>query len=310
MFFARIARALIALALIGFVAIPARSAQLPPAPTPSETFDVGSLHVQRYGSGTKTLVLIPGLTCGTWEWYGTIAHFAPNYTIYSLTLPGFDGRPSAAPPLFDRFAADFWTLLDQRKIDKPIVIGHSLGGTLSFLVGEQHADRLRGIVAVDGLPIFPMVAQLSDTARASAASNAASSAASSTPAQTLAYEKNFMHTIGIIDAQLGDQAAALAATADAKMEAQWLEEDLNHDLRSNLAKIAVPLIEIMPYNAPDRTQPPLNYTQAQTEQFYASLIAGAPQARVVAIAPSRHFAMLDQPDKFYAIVEGFIASLK
>lgn len=64
----------------------------------------------------------------------------------------------------------------------------------------------------------------------------------------------------------------------------------------------------MPYNPVD-AKPPMNYTQEQTLAFYQSLIAGAPKGSVVAISPSRHFAMLDQPDAFYAAVTQFLASL-
>jgi len=66
----------------------------------------------------------------------------------------------------------------------------------------------------------------------------------------------------------------------------------------------------MPYYAPDHTHPPLQYTQAETLAFYQSLLAGAPQAKVVPIPDARHFAMLDQPAAFYAAVEKFVASLK
>ncbi len=91
------------------------------------------------------MILIPGLASGPWSWYGTIAHFQPQYTIYSLTLPGFDGRPATTKtPLFDTFASDFTALLDQRKIDKPIVMGHSLGGTLAIMLGEQDAESAQG----------------------------------------------------------------------------------------------------------------------------------------------------------------------
>jgi len=287
------------------------AAPLAPAPTTAESFDVGTLHIDRYGTAKPAMILIPGLGSGPWSWYGTIAHFEPQYTIYALTLPGFDGRPATTKtPLFATFESDFNALLDQRKIERPIVMGHSLGGTLAIMLGEQIPNRLKAIIAVDGLPIYPPVASATPDERKAAAAQAAAPIASSDAATALAYEKRFMSTFGTIDPALVDPTATLEAKSDPKAVAAWFQEDIATDLRPDLSKIAIPLLEIMPYYGPDHTHPPLQYTQAQTLAFYQSLLAGAPHADVVAIPDARHFAMLDQPAAFCAAVEKFTASLK
>lgn len=292
-------------------AMPASAAPLPPAPAVAESFNVGTLHVDRYGTAKQAMVLIPGLGSGPWSWYGTIAHFEPQYTVYALTLPGFDGLPpTAKTPLFATFTSDFSALLDQRKIDKPIVMGHSLGGTLAIMLGEQQASRLKAIIAVDGLPVYPLTANMTPEQRKAAGAQVAAPIASADPATGLAYEKRFMSTFGTNDPALVDPTAALEAKSDAKAVAAWFQEDITSDLRPDLAKITIPLLELMPYYAPDHTQPPLKYTQAETLAFYQSLLTGAPQAQVVPIPDARHFAMLDQPAAFYAAVEKFVASLK
>jgi pimeloyl-ACP methyl ester carboxylesterase len=51
------------------------------------------------------------------------------------------------------------------------------------------------------------------------------------------------------------------------------------------------------------------FTQDQGVAFYRSLLIGAPHATVVSIGPSKHFVMLDQPDKFYAAVQQFLDGL-
>jgi pimeloyl-ACP methyl ester carboxylesterase len=143
---------------------PAAASPFGTAPVKVDSFNAGTLHVDTYGHGPKNIVLIPGLASGPWAWFGTIDYLTAGdgvdkYTIYALTLPGFDGLPATKKtPLFDTFSSDFWALLDAKKIAKPVVIGHSLGGTLAISLAEQHPERLAGIVAVDGLPVFPMLA--------------------------------------------------------------------------------------------------------------------------------------------------------
>lgn len=279
--------------------------QLPSAAAPSEGFDVGTLHVERYGNGATPLILVPGLASGAWEWRGTVAQFAANHTVYVLTLPGFDGRPaSTQAPLFAGFARDFWTLLDTRKIDRPVVIGHSLGGTLAIALAETHPERLRGIVAVDGLPVFPTAAGMTPEQRATAAKTLSASVAAESQADFAAYEVRYMQQVGTLDAQLAPQLGELAARSDRGAVAAWIAEDLTTDLRPQLGHITIPFVEMMPYASPSP------YTQAQTQAFYESLVAGAPHVRVVPIAPSRHFAMLDQPAAFNAEITRFLDAVK
>jgi len=307
----RLSRSLCA-AAVGFALCilnvrPIVAAPFSPAPNPTESFDAGTLHADKFGSGAQVLVLIPGLASGAWVWYDTIARFSPSYTVYVITLPGFDGRPAAdEKPVFTTFARDFWAMLAAHKIEKPVVIGHSLGGTLAIALAEEHPDRLSGIVAADGLPVFPMVASASPEQRKAMATQMANTIASQSKADELAAQKNYMSTIGTNKPELVESAAALLAKSDPKAIAAWMQEDLTNDLRSDLGKITIPFLEIMPYD-PKQGSP---YTQVQTLAFYKSLVAGAPQATVVAVIPAFHFVMLDQPEAFYKAVTQFLSAMK
>jgi pimeloyl-ACP methyl ester carboxylesterase len=297
-------------ALMAFASIAAAgAAPFSPAPTPAESFEVGTLHVDKFGSGAQALVLIPGLGGGPWVWYDTIAKFSPNHTLYVITLPGFDGRPAAEEKsLFAAFRRDFWAMLEAKKIQNPVVIGHSLGGTLAIALAEEHPERLAGIVAADGLPVFPMLANATAAQRQAMAGQMAGTFAAFSPEELLAAQKRYMNTIGTNKPELVEPVARLQARSDPKAMAEWMREDLSDDLRSDLGKITIPLLEIMPYDPGDGKQPPM-YTREQTLDFYKSLVAGAPKASVVAIAPARHFVMLDQPEAFYQAVTRFLDSL-
>ncbi|MEO7040588.1 MAG: alpha/beta hydrolase, partial [Candidatus Elarobacter sp.] len=173
---------------------------------------------------------------------------------------------------------------------------------------QQHPERLRGIIAVDGLPIFPGMERATAEQRTAAAEQAAGPIAKTTHAQLLDYEKGYMRTAGgVLDPELADQAAALEAKSDPAAIAEWLREDLNSDLRPDLSKISVPLLEIAPFNAPDLANAPVSYTEDQKVQYYRALLAGAPKLQVHSISPARHFVMLDQPARFLAAVDAFLS---
>ncbi|HEX3463317.1 MAG TPA: alpha/beta hydrolase [Candidatus Elarobacter sp.] len=287
--------------------LPAAAASLQALPSADAQIDAGSLHVLRFGHGDP-VVLLPGLTTGPWEWSALIRHLAPSHTVYAVGLPGFDGRPPASAPLFDRATRDFWSLLDAQKIARPVVIGHSLGGTLAILLGEQQPERLRGIVALDGLPVFPGMETVTAEQRAALAQQSSAAIARQGHDEMAAFEKGYMRGAGgVLDDQLSDQIATLEANSDPAGTAQWLAEDLASDTRAGLAKITVPLLEIVPYNAPDLANSPAKYTEDQKVSYYRTLLNGAPKVQVVSISPARHFAMFDQPDKLNAIVDAFLS---
>ncbi len=288
--------------LVSFVPVAARADALPTLPAPAASFDVGTLHVDRYGSGPHAIVFIPGLTCGPWAWADAIAHFSPSYTVYALTLDGFDGRPYVPHrDLIASFTSDFYRFLAREHVTKPVVVGHSLGGTLVFALAQAHPDRLAGIVALDGLPVFPAMAAMTPEQRATNAAAMSAQIAAATHAQFLAYEETMMKRM-TLRANLVDAAAQREAASDPKAAAAWLRVDLDDDLRPQLSRITIPVLELMPY------APGGPYTQAQTLAFYRMLLGGAPRVSVEPIVPARHFAMLDQPKAVDAAITRFLAT--
>lgn len=300
--------ALCAAALLFASSAAATAAVPPPLPPASASFDAGSLHVDRYGSGPQSIVFIPGLTCGPWEWSAQIQHLATRYTIYALTLPGFDGRPPISGPLFATTTADFWTMLDQQHIVKPIVIGHSLGGTMGFMLATQHPERLRAVISLDGLPIYPANVAMSPAQVQATAAAVAAAMAKQTPAQFQETERTKSLPYLVSSQSDINAIAALSGKSDPAATGRWFQEDLLLDLRPQLPKASVPILLIAPYDATIDGRFGAS-TSAAKEAFYGQLVKTAPNVRVVTIENSRHFAMYDQPKATTDAIDAFLASL-
>lgn len=280
---------------------------------------IGTLQVQQHGDHGRAVILIPGLECGPWVWQRTIADLEKNHVVYAVTLAGFDGVPAPAPDakagtLLDRADASLLQLIERKHIDKPVLVGHSIGGTLSLRFAGEHAKLLSGVVAVDGLPIYPGMDRVSVAQRQAIAAQAKAQLATMTPAQFKAAALPYMQHMGVIDPQLAARTAPLVGRSDAKATADYMAADMAADYRSGLKQTNVPILEISPYNAPDfaaaaamSKQPVMS--EAQKTAYYQGLLANAPEAKVVSISPSRHFVMLDQPVKFQQTLDGFLKSL-
>ncbi len=277
----------------------------------ASTGSISSLQVQRHGDHGRAVILIPGLEGGPWVWQQTVKQLQKNHVVYVVTLAGFDGvpAPTEVGNLFDRADAELLKLIKQRHIDKPVLVGHSLGGTLALRFAGEHAGLISGVVAVDGLPILPGMERASAEQRQAMATRMQQKMSIETPTQFQAQSLVFMQNIGVIDPKLAARYAPMNARSDIKASAQYMAEDLTFDGRAGLKSATVPILEISPYYAADFSTPRMVMSEAKKAAYYQSLLADAPNAKVVSIAPSRHYVMLDQPVKFQQTLDGFLKSL-
>jgi pimeloyl-ACP methyl ester carboxylesterase len=112
------------------------------------------LEVLDWGDSGRPLVLLAGL--------GNTAHvfdkFAPKlsatYHVYGITRRGF-GASSAPLPSgdamysADHLGDDVLAVLDALKLNRPVLVGHSLGGEELSSVGSRHPERVAGLIYLD-----------------------------------------------------------------------------------------------------------------------------------------------------------------
>lgn len=274
---------------------------------PAERFEAGSLLVERHGQRGTPLILIPGLGGGAWAWQDTVRQFSGEHVLYVVTLPGFDGRAAAAGKALASAQQSLLALIAARRIDKPVLIGHSLGAVLSIGFAEQHSDLIRGVVAIDGLPVFPGTENTPAAQRAQVAAGVKAGMAGAGKERFALQQQQYMRGIGVTDTARADELAKLSARSDQGAMVDAMAELLELDLRPGLAGIKVPVLLIAPYFEPDSSQ--MGMTREMKTAYYASLMAGTPKLQVVSIAPARHFVMFDQPQMLADALRSYLKSL-
>ena len=281
-------------------------------PGPSATMSVGTLTVEKYGSGDPAIILIPGLACGSWVWDGTIRTLEAKHTVYAVTLAGFGGTSPTTGQMLDKADASIQQLIDGEHLVKPIVVGHSLGGFLALRFAEEHSAELSRVVAVDGLPVFPTMAQMTADQRAANAKQIFEPLRTATHDQFVSGEQSYVSGL-VTDPAMAARVGVLAGESDANATAEYGEEMFAGDLRPALGSIHVPMLEIVPIpkdlppGYPDymRTMTP-DQLKTAFISYYTALFPGSTTVQLEAIENSRHFAMLDQPDAFNAALSSFI----
>ncbi len=274
---------------------------------PAERFEIDGMLVERHGERGTPLVLVPGLASGSWVWQDTVRRLKDRHVIYVATLPGFDGRPAPKGDALLGAQKALAELVASRKLVKPVFIGHSLGGILAMAMASIYPDMPGGVVAIDGLPVFPGTEDMPPMARTQMVDSIRKRMAGLTPAMFAAQQQQYMRGTGVTDISRADELAKLSARSDPQAVTAYLAEVLSLDLRPGLPKIKAPVLVVAPWFDADAAQSgqPMEDKVAQ----YKDLMGGTPKLDVVAVPSARHFVMFDQPDALAAVLDKYLKSL-
>src|ERR1017187_10229929 len=112
-----------------------------------------SFHVEITGHG-RPMILIPGFASSGKTWDTTVAHYKDRYECHVLTLAGFAGEPRIEAPFLETVRNDLAAYIREKKMDKPVIVGHSLGGVMALWLDEKQPDLVGPLVIVDSLPFL------------------------------------------------------------------------------------------------------------------------------------------------------------
>ena len=272
------------------LAAPASADALQPAPAaPAPAFHPTRFTVEILGNGPD-VILIPGLTASRNVWRDTVAAL-PGYRYHLVQVAGFAGAPAAGnargevvAPLADELARYIAAV----HLRRPIVVGHSMGGTLALMLAARHPAAVGRTMVVDMLP---------------------------QPAGLLGSSAVELRGIADTLRDLGSTAAGRSlidsairlfgndqvenTRSDPDVVARATHELALTDLTAELPRIKAPLTVVYacaePLVCPD------------VDRVYADAYAGDPAAHLVRIAPSGHMIMTDQPVRFRAALAHFLA---
>ncbi len=132
-----------------------RAAGPPPAPldaSVASAFDGVSIHYRVEGSGTPAIILIHCWMCDSSFWASTVPALASRYRVVTLDLPGHGASGSNRKAWsMAAFGRDVKTVADALRLDRVILVGHSMGGNVMLEAARVMRGRVVGMIAVDTL---------------------------------------------------------------------------------------------------------------------------------------------------------------
>ena len=239
------------------------------------------------GSGEPPLVFIHGWCCNQAMWNDQIEAFARKHRVISVDLRGH-GDSDKPDQDYDiaGFAEDMAWLIKEIGLERPVLVGHSMGGVTTLKLLRKHPDIARAAVYVDaGIMPFPEeMRPLLDQMIAALKSSAYREVASNVVKQFLFREES--------PPELRDEVAASMAEAPQRVMHTAIASTIDE---ANYPPGAVPVPSLFVRAAT------LAATDEQIKERY-------PGMEVVSM-DAGHFVHMEKPAEFNAILSRFLEKL-
>ncbi len=246
--------------------------------------DGAKIHYKSFGTGSEALVLVHGWGCNLNHWRDQISDLSKRGRVIALDLPGHgqSDKPDISYTM-DHFANAIDAVMRDAKVERAVVMGHSMGTPVARQFYRKYPQKTAAIVIVDGgLRPFgtkEMREQFMAMFRA--------------PNYKEASKQMLDQMSGTLSAADKERVNSSFASTPHKVLLSAMES-MNQDSLYEPDKISVPVLAIRaksPFWPPD------------TEQFLRGL---APDLEYQMWEGVTHFLMMEKPKEFNAAVIAFL----
>ena len=252
--------------------------------------------VVKSGKGKQSIVFIPGFASSGDVWSETKANFEKEFTCYTLTMAGFAGVQPQTNASFKNWETAIMNYIRANAIEKPIIVGHSMGGGLAMAIASDYPELISKIVVVDALPCL---SALRDPSFRSQQNNDCTTMNNQMLAMSkedfLQMQKRNMAML-MADASKQDEAISWSMKSDRKTFSEMYCDFSNTDLRDKITTIKCPSLILLESGfANYKTAIEMQYINLKTANFqYAT--------------KGLHFIMFDDKAWYLAQLANFIKS--
>jgi len=254
------------------------------------------VHYESYGAGGEALVFIHGWACDLTFWRGQQALYDhPERRALLIDLPGHGSsdKPHRSYPI-EFFARAVEAVMREAQVERAVLIGHSLGGPIAYAFLREFPEKASALALVDAFVSRHMAGP------ADRAATAAHFAKIARSLQGAAGERNFAERVE--SCFTPQTPPALRAEIRAKMAAT--PKYVRIAALSSISSLGPPPDDEtfdLPAIAIQAAEPG---TQARFELMRSIF----PRLQLNIWEGAGHFLMLEDPQRFNAEVEQFLAA--
>lgn len=269
----------------------------------------GKLNHKIIGKG-QPVIMIPGLTCSGDVWNETVEALGKGYEYHLLTFPGFAG---VAPiknvnnDYLEQVQELILKYIKKNRIKKPIIMGHSLGGSVALSLAIKKPSLLSKLIIVDAFPFMlgvrdPNMTKETAEKMASAYKDNLIKTGKKPLAEKTANQKEFLKFMITSPAKI-DVATQWYLDSDIETVGQAMYELNTMDLRNDLGEIEVPTLVLGSWIAGK----PYGATRESSIQLYKTQYEKLKNIEIDMSDKGKHFIMWDDPTFFNNRISKFMS---
>ena len=109
-------------------------------------------HVDLGGDGKPPLAILPGLLGSAKNWRTAGAGLSQSFHVFALDLRNHGGSPHAPDMSFEAMSADVVQWLEEQRLPRATLLGHSMGGKVAMRLACKLPDQVERLCVVDIAP--------------------------------------------------------------------------------------------------------------------------------------------------------------
>jgi len=240
------------------------------------------IHYETTGRGRPALVLVHCWTCDRTFWQDQVARLARNHQVVTLDLAGH-GRSGRTRKDYamEAFGQDVKAVADELKLDRMVLVGHSMGGAVILEAAKRLGDRVVGLVPIDTLLDVEQASDPQETDAVMAKMRA------DYKGETTAFIRQYLLAPTTPPA-VADRILAQTTTFPSEIAISALRNNWNYKAAPAFDAVNVPIVAV---NG-DRFPTNFDANRRHAPQFDALIMKGV-----------GHYPMLEDPARFGTLLD-------
>jgi pimeloyl-ACP methyl ester carboxylesterase len=263
------------------------------------------INVEKIGQGSP-MILIHGMACSADVWTEVADYYKGRHEIHLVTINGFGNKETIeATHSLEAIRNALIAYVKTEKLNKPILMGHSMGGFLSLWAASEQPGLFGKIVSVDGLPYFPVLVMPGITPETAAPIVAQMQTGMSNQApETARASQEMMIASMIATESKREKVVDMGLRSNAQVIGKAMGEMYTTDIRKEVENIKQPVLVLGSWAA----YKPYGVTMESSRMGYKANVSRIPNATVAVAESAYHFIFYDEPEWFFKTVDGFLAN--
>ena len=267
----------------------------------SNTYD---FKVTVHGKG-QPMLLIPGLSNAAEVWDTTVEKYQGQYEMHTVTLPGFAGQPALKnkEEFLTQVRDQLLAYIKNQKWQKPVVVGHSLGGYVSLLMAIEQPTLFDKIIIVDAVPFIPALTVPTATEESSKAmADGMKTQMASQSEEMRSASLDMILATMITDPEQIKIAKKWGMDSDPDSVNQAMYEMMTQDIRQEIEVIKSPTLIMGSWIAYQA----YGMSNARLAESYGAQYKSLEGHQLAITDKGKHFIMWDDPEFYFTTLNKFL----